>query len=63
MAESNGDFISDFYAFLSASADARSPEIYRKWASISTLAGALERRVWVETGPTSVEFRPAIVLI
>lgn len=26
-----------------------SPEIFRRWAGISTLAGVLERRVWVQT--------------
>jgi hypothetical protein len=27
-----------------------SPELFRKWAGISLIAGALERRVWTETG-------------
>lgn len=27
-----------------------SPAIFRKWAAISTIAGALERRVWITTG-------------
>lgn len=26
-----------------------SPELYRKWAGISCIAGALERKVWIET--------------
>ena len=25
------------------------PDIYRKWAAVSCVAGALERRVWVKT--------------
>lgn len=29
---------------------ARSPEIFRRWAAISLVAGALERRVWIQDG-------------
>lgn len=35
--------------FLAYTANITSPEIFRRWAAISTLAGALERRVWVRT--------------
>lgn len=30
---------------------ALSPDLFRRWAGISLVAGALERRVWVKTGP------------
>lgn len=32
---------------------ALSPEIFRRWSGIAALAGALERRVWIETGTSS----------
>ena len=35
--------------FLSYTAHITSPEIFRRWAAISIIAGALERRVWVRT--------------
>lgn len=41
------DFITDFLTFTENQV---SPEIHRKWAGISCLAGALERRVWVRAG-------------
>jgi hypothetical protein len=34
---------------MDASAQFPSPEIFRKWAAISTIAGALERKVWFRT--------------
>jgi len=36
-------------AFLDYTEGITSPEIYRLWTGISAVAGALERRVWVET--------------
>lgn len=36
-------------AFTEYSEGRPSPEIFRKWAAISCIAGALERRVWVRT--------------
>lgn len=44
------DLISQFFQYVSATADARSPELFRKWCGIALVAGALERRVWVQTG-------------
>lgn len=40
------DFIEDFMAFTEGRP---TPEIYRKWAAITTLSGALERRIWTVT--------------
>lgn len=48
IAESSGDFITDFLAW---TGDDSSPELFRKWTAISMVAAALERRVWVRTGP------------
>lgn len=36
--------------FLEHTKNISSPEIFRKWAAISTIAGALERKVWVDVG-------------
>lgn len=41
------DFISDFMSYTEG---ALSSEIHRRWSSISTVAGALERRVWISAG-------------
>lgn len=41
------DFITDFFRW---TADEWSPEIFRRWAGITSLAAALERRVWIRTG-------------
>ena len=41
-----GDWVD---AFLEYSEILSSPGLFRKWAAISTLAGALERKVWVRT--------------
>lgn len=46
--ESSGDFISDFFQY---TADESSPEIFRRWCGIALVAGALERRVFIKTGP------------
>jgi len=40
------DFVDTFLAF---SAERPSPELFRKWAAITTLSGALEKRVWTMT--------------
>jgi hypothetical protein len=48
IAVSSGDFITDFVAFTE---DDWSPELFRRWTAISMVAAALERRVWVKTGP------------
>jgi hypothetical protein len=50
LAYSNGhwsDFIADFLAFTEG---AQTPELFRKWAAIALVAGALERRVWAPAG-------------
>jgi len=41
------DLVSDFFTLTQ---DEWSPEIFRKWAGISLVAGALERRIWIRTG-------------
>lgn len=41
------DIIDDFVVYSSGNA---SPEIFKLWAGISLVAGALERRVWLKTG-------------
>ena len=40
------DFVGDF---MSLTEGAMSPDIFRRWAAISLVAGALERRVWAVT--------------
>lgn len=35
-------------AFISYTSNLPSPELFRKWAAISCIAGALERKVWVQ---------------
>jgi hypothetical protein len=40
------DFVDSFVAFTD---ERPSPEIFRKWAAITTLSGALEKRVWCMT--------------
>jgi hypothetical protein len=35
--------------FLEWTSEAPSPDIFRKWSAISTIAAALERRVWIRT--------------
>lgn len=35
--------------FMSATENITSPPLFRKWAAISTLAGAMERKVWVRS--------------
>ena len=40
------DFVTDFMQFTS---NFMSPEIYRRWAAIACVAGALERRCWAST--------------
>ncbi len=42
------DFISDF---MTLTAGAISPEIFRRWSAIALIGGALERRVWAKVGP------------
>lgn len=41
-----GDWIDAFYEF---TANRPTPSLFRKWAAIGTIAGALERKVWVRT--------------
>lgn len=43
-------FSSWIEAFLALTDGNSSPLIYRKWGAISTIAGALERRVWLKVG-------------
>lgn len=40
------DFVDSFVAFTD---ERPSPELFRKWAAITTLSGALEKRVWTKT--------------
>lgn len=40
-----------------------SPEIFRKWAAVSAVAGALERRVWIHTAGGPIYPNMFIVLI
>lgn len=42
------DFIEQFVQITSGEL---SPEIFRRWAAIAAVAGALERRVWIKNGP------------
>ena len=44
------DLVSEIFSYVSSTEDARSPGIFRRWASISVVGAALERRVWVKTG-------------
>lgn len=41
-----GDWIESFLRFTK---DIPSPEIFRKWVAISTVAGSIQRRVWIES--------------
>ena len=36
-------------SFVAATGSLESPEIFRKWAAITSIAGALEQKVWLET--------------
>ena len=36
-------------AFVALTDERPSPELFRKWAAITTLSGALEKRVWCMT--------------
>ena len=52
MAKGNGlsdwtDFVTDFMSFTEG---ALSTDLHRRWAAISCIAGALERRVWIRVG-------------
>lgn len=49
--ESGADLIIDF---MSLTQDVLSPDIFRLWAGISLVAGALERRVWLQNSQGSV---------
>ena len=40
------DFVSKF---LEMTEERPTPEIFRKWAAITTLSGALEKRIWTRT--------------
>lgn len=42
------DWIEQFVALTEGE---RSPELFRRWAAIGAVAGALERRVWMKNGP------------
>lgn len=50
-------------SFLSYTDGINSPEIFRLWSAISTVAGALERRVWVETGRGAIYPNLYVMLI
>lgn len=47
---SNGVWTDLIDEFMEYTENATSPEIYRLWAGISMVSGALERRVWTQTG-------------
>ena len=49
--ESGADFIIDF---MTLTQDVLSPDIFRLWAGISLVAGALERRVWLRNSQGAV---------
>jgi len=55
-----GDWIENF---LAATKDVNSPEIFRRWAAIATLSGALERRVFTYFGSGKVFPNTFIVLV
>src|SRR5215207_10197519 len=51
-------------SFIEYTSDHQSPLIFRKWAAISAVAGALEQRVWVNPfGPKPVYPNMYIVLV
>lgn len=49
-APEDGDLITDWFSYTSATQDDRSPEIFRKWSGIALVAGAMERKITVRTG-------------
>ena len=49
--------------FIDATAQTATPEIFRRWAAISCLSGALERRVWVRTKGSDLYPNLYVVLV
>jgi hypothetical protein len=49
--------------FLQLTENTSSPSIFRKWAAISTIAGALERKVWVRTLGSNLYPNMYVVLV
>lgn len=54
------DWVDEFMAYTE---DLSSPPLFRKWAAIATIAGALERKVWVRTMGSNVYPNMYIVLV
>lgn len=54
------DFVDSFFEFTSS---ITSPPLFRKWAAIAAIAGALERKVWVVTQGSPVYPNMYIVLV
>lgn len=54
------DWVEDF---IEATSDTTSPELLRKWTAIATIAGVLERKVWVRTRGASVFPNLYVVLV
>jgi len=54
-----GDFLSAFEMF---AADNFTPEIFNTWVGLSVIAGALERKVWLEWPPT-LKYYPNIYVM
>lgn len=50
-------------SFIEATEGIPAPELFRKWTAISQVAGALERRVWVETAMSPVYPNLYILLV
>jgi len=50
-------------SFLEFTDDLASPPIFRKWAAISAIAGALERKVWVKTQGSNLYPNLYIILV
>jgi len=49
--------------FIELTSETSSPEIFRKWAAISCLAGVLERRVWIKSMGTPLYPNMYIILV
>jgi hypothetical protein len=54
------DWIEDFMSY---SEGITSPELFRRWAAISAVSGALERRVWVNTSQAPIYPNMFILLV
>jgi hypothetical protein len=50
-------------SFLRSTSEHPSPEIFRRWAAISAIAGALQRRVWTITASAPTHPNMYILLV